>query len=62
MKTGMGALLIALCFMACTQQAKTENTETETYNRVGVENVNGSMPDTTNSIDLSTHNDSTHQE
>lgn len=32
--------------------------ETETNDKVGVPNVNGNIPDTTNAIDLTTHKDS----
>ena len=49
-----GATLI---MMACNNE-KTSNEargeEVEPYRQVGVENVNGNIPDTTNSIDLST--------
>ncbi len=33
----------------------TTTEETQNKNEVGVPNVNGNIPDTTNSIDLSTH-------
>lgn len=50
-------------FMACNNNAKTTNEASgdtiDAYRQVGVENVNGNLPDTTDAIDLSTNKDST---
>ncbi len=40
---------------SCNNSDKTTTEETQNKNEVGVQNVNGNIPDTTNSIDLSTH-------
>ncbi len=40
---------------SCNNSDKTTTEETQNKNEVGVPNVNGNIPDTTNSIDISTH-------
>lgn len=49
---------MAIGFLACNNN-KTSNEkmgeDVEPYRQVGVENVNGNIPDTTNSINLSTN-------
>ena len=45
-----------ICVMAgCNSGDKKKAGETKTDNPVGVENANGNIPDTTNSINLTTH-------
>ena len=39
----------------CNSSDKKKAVETKTDEQVGVENVNGNIPDTTNAINLSTH-------
>jgi hypothetical protein len=40
---------------SCNNSDKTTTEETQNKNEVGVQNVNGNIPDTTNAIDLSTN-------
>lgn len=48
-------LLLIISFIGCKQgETNTEKTP-PTYRQTPVQNVNGNMPDTTNSIDLQTH-------
>ena len=42
-------------FFGCSSDAKKTTTDDAKKNEVGVPNVNGNMPDTTNAINLSTH-------
>jgi hypothetical protein len=63
--TGMkkNFIAIAICsvlFFACNHQKTKSGKGSETYRTVPVPNVNGNIPDTTNSIDLSTKKDSSH--
>ena len=44
--------IVVMLFIGCNQDEEIE--ETNSYEQVGVPNVNGNIPDTTNSIDLST--------
>ena len=46
-------IIAASAFIFSCSSKEEESTE-ETKNEVGVQNVNGNIPDTTNSIDLST--------
>ena len=55
-------IAIAFCsalLFACNHQKTKSGKDSETYS-VPVPNVNGNIPDTTNSIDLSTKKDSSH--
>ncbi len=56
----MFAVVLISCMCACNSEEKkdTEKEKVETNNAAGVSNVNGNIPDTTNSIDLTTHRDS----
>lgn len=49
--------IIGLVFFiwGCNSSNKKKTEETKTNTEVGVENVNGNIPDTTNAINLSTH-------
>jgi hypothetical protein len=53
-------VLFSLSFFACNNKKSNNNSgkNSETYREVPVPNVNGNIPDTTNSIDLSTKKDS----
>lgn len=52
-------VIIAASAFIFSCSSKEEETTTEgTKNEAGVQNVNGNIPDTTNSIDLSTSKDS----
>jgi hypothetical protein len=56
-------IAIAFCsvvFFACNHQKNKSGKDSETYRTVPVPNVNGNIPDTTNSIDLSTKKGSSH--
>ncbi|HEX2609018.1 MAG TPA: hypothetical protein VHK91_16660 [Flavisolibacter sp.] len=56
------ALLIMAGLASCSNDSTTTTTSdssTTTTNPTGVENVNGNVPDTTNSIQLSTSGDTT---
>ncbi len=50
------ALALASVIFSCdSNDKKTTTEETQNKNEVGVQNVNGNIPDTTNAIDLSTN-------
>ncbi|MGN6530795.1 MAG: hypothetical protein ACTHK0_03450 [Ginsengibacter sp.] len=56
-------LVIVLCtatFFACNHQKNKAGKDAETYRTVPVPNVNGNIPDTSNSIDLGTKKDTSH--
>ena len=63
MKKIIGVLMISAGLFACNNQESTTNEavgeDVDPYRQVGVENVNGNIPDTTDAIDLSTQKDST---
>lgn len=51
-------LVLSLLLFACSSDKKSNEKvgeDVEPYGNVGVENVNGGIPDTTNTIDLSTN-------
>ncbi len=56
----MFAVVLVSFMCTCNSEEKkdTEEEKVETNNQAGVSNVNGNMPDTTNAINLTTHNDS----
>jgi len=59
MKTNFIAIVLcSVLFLACNHQKNKSAKDSETYRTVPVPNVNGNIPDTTNSIDLSTKKDS----
>lgn len=45
----------SLIFFSCTSGDKKTTEDSKSKNEVGVQNVNGNIPDTTNAINLSTH-------
>ena len=47
-----------IAFVCGCNNEKKKPDKTETNDKVGVENANGNIPDTTNAIDLTTHKDS----
>ncbi|MGN6542734.1 MAG: hypothetical protein ACTHKY_18140 [Ginsengibacter sp.] len=47
-------VLFSATLFACNNNKKSESKDSETYRTVPVPNVNGNIPDTNNSIDLST--------
>lgn len=51
-------VIIAASALIFSCASKEEETTEETKNEAGVQNVNGNIPDTTNSIKLSTSKDS----
>ena len=54
-------VLLSATFFACNNHKNNAAKESETYRTVPVQNVNGNIPDTNNSIDLSTQKtDSSH--
>lgn len=55
MKHIFGILLLCIFFASCTQGESEAEKKTETYRQTPVQNVNGNIPDTTNSINLQTH-------
>jgi hypothetical protein len=56
MKKIFVATTIVSLFFSCTSSDKKNTTEdSKSQNEVGVSNVNGNLPDTTNAINLSTH-------
>jgi hypothetical protein len=50
--------LFSVTFFACNNHKNNAGKDSETYRTVPVPNVNGNIPDTNNSIDLSTKKDS----
>lgn len=50
-------LIVAFAFIifSCNSNDSKTSEDTNTKNEVGVQNVNGGIPDTTNAINLSTH-------
>jgi len=46
---------VILIFFGCNTSGKKSIEDTKNKNEVGVQNVNGGIPDTTNAINLSTH-------
>ncbi|HEV2831956.1 MAG TPA: hypothetical protein VGW31_08240 [Hanamia sp.] len=49
--------VLSISFFACNSNNKSNSKageKVEPYNKAGVQNVNGNIPDTTNTIDLST--------
>ena len=60
MKAGLivSSLATVLFFSSC-NNGTDETDEPQTYDEVGVPNVNGNMPDTTNTISIGTETDST---
>jgi len=61
MKKNMIAIvLFSVAFFACNNHKNNAGKDVETYRTVPVPNVNGNIPDTSNSIDLSTKKDSSH--
>lgn len=58
MKKSLLILCFALFLFSCNSDSKTETSTTPAAgdeNAVGVQNVNGNIPDTTNTIDIGTH-------
>ncbi len=53
--------VIALIAFSCGSNEKETTEDTKTNNQVGVPNVNGNIPDTTNAINLSTQKKDTLQ-
>jgi hypothetical protein len=47
--------LITSVIFSCSSNDKKTTTDSKNNNEVGVPNVNGNIPDTTNAINLSTH-------
>ncbi len=57
MKKSMGFLTMAFFFIGCNSDndmkyKDTDKKEVKTENPVGIQNVNGNIPDTTNTIDI----------
>jgi hypothetical protein len=52
--------LFSVTLFACKNHKNNAGKDSETYRTVPVPNVNGNIPDTNNSIDLSTKKDSSH--
>jgi len=54
MKRLFSIIILMTVIFACnsTSEKKANSDSTKTYNQVGVPNVNGNIPDTTNAIDL----------
>ncbi len=48
-------LITSVIFSCSSNDKKTTTDDTKNSNQVGVPNVNGNIPDTTNAINLSTH-------
>jgi hypothetical protein len=46
---------VSLMLLSCGSNDSKTTEDTKSKNEVGVQNVNGGIPDTTNAIDLSTH-------
>lgn len=60
MKNAIGFFVLVLMFMSCTSDndmnyKETDKKEIKTENPVGIQNVNGGIPDTVNTIDIGTH-------
>jgi hypothetical protein len=56
MKLILSGMILASLILSCSNSADTTKVEDTTgVNRPGVENVNGNIPETTNSIPLETH-------
>ncbi|MEO8110528.1 MAG: hypothetical protein ABI594_10865 [Ginsengibacter sp.] len=58
MKKSLTIICITLFLFGCNSDNKSDTTKEPAAageNRVGVENVNGNMPDTVNTIDIGTH-------
>lgn len=58
MKKSIAILCSALFLFSCNSDSKSDTSTTPaagTENAVGIENVNGNIPDTTNTIDIGTH-------
>lgn len=49
------AAIITLVISCTSSDKKSVTEDTKNKNEVGVQNVNGNIPDTTNAINLSTH-------
>ncbi len=63
MKNTIGFLGLALLFVGCNsdndmkyKDKESKATEAKSENPVGIQNVNGNIPDTVNTIDISNHN------
>ncbi|MDQ6903996.1 MAG: hypothetical protein M3139_13405 [Bacteroidota bacterium] len=54
MKSIIFGLILAIAMLGCNASSdkKADSDSTPTYHEVGVKNVNGGIPDTTNAIDL----------
>jgi hypothetical protein len=54
MKKTYTIIILAITSFACHSNSgkKADSDSTQTYNQVGVPNVNGNIPDTNNAIDL----------
>lgn len=55
MKNIILVLLTIFSFYSCSSNSSKTTDESKSKMEVGVENVNGNIPDTTNAIDLNTH-------
>ncbi len=55
MKKILFIIALSPVFFSCTSNNKKINESSGTTNQTGVQNVNGNIPDTTNTINLSTH-------
>ena len=54
MKRMVLIIVLVSLISGCNSSDKKKTDETKTDNQVGVQNVNGNIPDTTNAINLST--------
>lgn len=58
MKKSLAIIGLTLFLFSCNSDTKSDTSTTPaagTENAVGVQNVNGNIPDTTNTIDIGTH-------
>ena len=55
MKKSLPLLLITLCFLSCSNSDTKDKKDAKDESSVGVQNVNGNIPDTTNAINIGTH-------
>lgn len=49
------SIITSIIFSCSSNDKKTTTNDSKNNNQVGVPNVNGNIPDTTNAINLSTH-------
>lgn len=61
MKKIIFIIALSAGIFSCSSNDKKTTEDTKDKNEVGVQNVNGNIPDTTNAINLSTHKTDTTQ-